>query len=551
VPGIIFLQIDGASHAVIRHAIAEGRLPTLAQWIDRGSHRLVGWEADLPCQTSASQAGILLGSNADIPAFRWLDKPTGRVFVSNHPRDARDIEARLSTGKGLLADGGVARGNIFSGDASDTILTFATALNHSGTPSAAYAAFLSSPVNLWRTLALCIWDMGLELYARLRAHMQHVEPHGHRSFPYPLVRSATTVFLRDVVVYALIGDMFRGVPAAYADFVGYDEVAHHSGIFAADAMATLQRIDHQIARLERVAAHAPRPYYFVLLSDHGQTQGATFKQRYGMSLGDLVRQLMAGQSVETIADESDTWDHVNAFLTEANQSDDATLKRLANTAAGSHVHEGVVELGTEHPEASTANVTVLASGNLGLIYFQQEPGQVSYEAIMAAYPDLLPGLVSHPGVGFVVVRSTRDGPLVLGASGVHRLTIGLVQGTDPLADFGDNARRHLLRVTSFSNAPDILVNSFYDPDRDEAAAFEELIGGHGGLGGKQMHPFLLYPRALPEPDTQILGAERLHMVLRGWRSYLQDGTADGRAVATQQTGVTIEPSVSSSAPRVA
>jgi hypothetical protein len=30
------------------------------------------------------------------------------------------------------------------------------------------------------------------------------------------------------------------------------------------------------------------------------------------------------------------------------------------------------------------------------------------------------------------------------------------------------------------------VNSVYDPTNDEVAAFEELIGSHGGLGGTQV-----------------------------------------------------------------
>ena len=39
-------------------------------------------------QTGASQAGILLGSNEDIPAFRWVEKETGRVMTCSAPRTA-------------------------------------------------------------------------------------------------------------------------------------------------------------------------------------------------------------------------------------------------------------------------------------------------------------------------------------------------------------------------------------------------------------------------------------------------------------------------------
>jgi uncharacterized membrane protein YvlD (DUF360 family) len=102
-PGFIFVQIDGLSRAVLDHALANGHVPAMGRWIRTGSHRLTSWEANLPCQTSASQAGILHGTTVDIPAFRWLEKESGRVLVSNHPKDARDIERRLSNGDGLLA----------------------------------------------------------------------------------------------------------------------------------------------------------------------------------------------------------------------------------------------------------------------------------------------------------------------------------------------------------------------------------------------------------------------------------------------------------------
>ena len=81
----------------------DGHVPTIARWLADGSHRLIGWECDLSSQTGASQAGLLLGSNWDMPAFRWYEKESGRTMVSNHPGDAAEIEQRRSTGAGLLA----------------------------------------------------------------------------------------------------------------------------------------------------------------------------------------------------------------------------------------------------------------------------------------------------------------------------------------------------------------------------------------------------------------------------------------------------------------
>ena len=59
----------------------------MARWLAAGTHRLVEWETDLSSQTGASQAGILLGSNDDIPAFRWVEKETGKLMTCSAPGD--------------------------------------------------------------------------------------------------------------------------------------------------------------------------------------------------------------------------------------------------------------------------------------------------------------------------------------------------------------------------------------------------------------------------------------------------------------------------------
>ena len=123
----------------------------------------------------------------------------------------------------------------------------------------------------------------------------------HRGGTYPLLRAATTIIMRELNIYILIGDMYAGVPCVYSTFFGYDEVAHHSGIERPDAIEVLNKLDEQFDRLENMSRFAPRPYQFVILSDHGQSQGATFKQRYGITLEDLVRSYVSKEhTVERI-----------------------------------------------------------------------------------------------------------------------------------------------------------------------------------------------------------------------------------------------------------
>jgi hypothetical protein len=81
-----------------------------------------------------------------------------------------------------------------------------------------------------------------------------------------------------------------------------------------------------------------------------------------------------------------------------------------------------------------------------------------------------------------------------------------------------------------------MINSRYDPMCDDASPFEVHVGSHGGMGGPQSRGFLIYPAALPAPD-EIVGAEALHRVLRGWLTFL--GHADPTEVA--ESGVRASP----------
>ena len=154
-----------------------------------------------------------------------------------------------------------------------------------------YRAFLANGFNVTRTLVLFFYEVCLEWIAAARGIRRDIRPRGHRGGKYPFLRAGLAVVVRDLTVYSLLGDMMKGRPAVYACFAGYDEVAHHSGLERADTLEVLRKLDQQFGRIARARRYAARPYEIVVLSDHGQTQGATFKQRNGYGLDDLVQRL--------------------------------------------------------------------------------------------------------------------------------------------------------------------------------------------------------------------------------------------------------------------
>jgi uncharacterized membrane protein YvlD (DUF360 family) len=300
VPGIIFLEIDGLALPVLQRAMRDGNAPTMARWLEEGSHRLLEWETDLSSQTGASQAGILLGSNDDIPAFRWVEKESGRIMTCSAPADCEEIERRHATGTGLLTNGGASRGNLLSGEADHVILTVSR-ISEEKRANPGYRAFFANGFNVTRSLVLFVWEVILEWVAALRSRRRDVRPRGHRGFVYSLMRGAMCVVVRDLIVYGVLSDMMKGRPAVYATFSSYDEVAHHSGLERADTLEALRKLDQQFGRIDRARRYAARPYEIVVLSDHGQTQGATFKQRNGYGLDELVERSLESGSVSAVA----------------------------------------------------------------------------------------------------------------------------------------------------------------------------------------------------------------------------------------------------------
>jgi uncharacterized membrane protein YvlD (DUF360 family) len=522
IPGVILFEIDGLAEPVLRQAIREGHAPTMARWLEDGSHRIVPWECDLSSQTGASQAGLLLGSNHDMPAFRWYEKETGRTMVSNHGKDATELERRHSDGGGLLAAAGASRGNMFSGDAPRCSATMSVIRDRRRSGAREYFAYFADPYGFTRTISLYLWDVLIERLAA-RRQRRRGEEHIDRRGLYPWMRGAITVVMRDLNVATLLGDIVEGVPMVYSTFVGYDEVAHHSGIEQPDAFVVLKQHDAQLARLERAVGQAPRPYHLVVLSDHGQSQGRPFRQRYGQTLDELVQGALWDGDVFAPASADEGMTTVGGALTDA-RSEDTAAGRVLARATRDRMVEGEVVLGPnrnalEEQKSDTAGdhaAIVLASGGLGLISLPARRHRMSRREIESLHPQLINTLVNHPGIGFLMVRDDEDGAIAIGAGGRRRLRDDRITGRDPLRDFGPNAADHLRRTDGFPHCPDILVNCAYDPEANEVAPFEEFMGSHGGLGGWQSRPFALVPSAWTDVDAPIVGVEAMHNTLRRW-----------------------------------
>jgi uncharacterized membrane protein YvlD (DUF360 family) len=525
-PGLIFIEIDGLARPTLELALRNGYMPALRGLLRTGSHRVIDWDCAVPSQTSSVQAGILFGNNFDIPGFRWYDKSAGKMILSNEPGDVQRIEQRVSRGAGLLRDGGVSICNMFTGDAERCVATLST-LNpaeHVRKSSSVYFPYFVYPYNFTRTLMMILAELVIERWQGWQQRFRNDFPRVSRGGSFPLLRAASTVFQRELGTYALMSEMFAGVPVAYITYTGYDVVAHHAGPERSDAMRILRSVDRRIALLLRCGAEAPRAYHFVFLSDHGHTPSVPFSHRHGKGIETVVRELIrGGQMVRAPIVRTEGWPHLRSLLSEALAHDRLTAR------AAQHLLRARARTRALESDSTSGDVVVCASGNLGHIYFTGEPHRLELGDLATGHPGLIEGLVAHPGIGFVMVRSPLHGPVVMGRAGVHYLRDGRVEGDDPLAGYGPHAVRHLYRLDEFPHCGDIVLMGRYDSDTHEVITFEELVGCHGGLGGAQSLPFVIAPTHWPLAD-ELDSPEALHQVFVRWRTLLSQGRDPGARV---------------------
>ncbi len=549
--GLIMLEIDGLSINTLKKAIDKGKMPNIKNFIDNKTHTLKEWETDLSSQTGASQAGILHGNNKNIVAYRWVEKENNnQIVVSGKLSDSPMIEKRISNGKGLLING-ISIANMFSGDSIIPTLTSSKLDGLSNIYSKSLNSVFLDAYNFQRLFILFLWDILLELKSQLVHSIKNIQPRLKRNIVYAAVRAGANVVLREVTTDVLTSEILTGnIDTAYASYMGYDEIAHHSGVEDEDVWNALKSIDLQFSKINSAIEMSDRNYKLVILSDHGQSMGATFKQRYDISLEDYVRRLLPNNL--KIYKNKYNIDHFrDAVIPENKQiknfkqkvgniryelfEDNEILKNIkeergnrkprlifenkqylnlkekyANSLDYIKSHQST-EQSTK--KANESELIVLGSGNLGLIYLTQWKERLSYEEIVMLFPNLIPGLVKHQGIGFILVNSITHGGMVIGEEGIYYLDKDETVGENPLKGFGLNAKKHLKRQNSFDNMPDILVNSFCDNKTNEVCAFEELIGSHGGLGGNQTKPFILYPSTWKAPD-ELIGAESIYEFLK-------------------------------------
>ncbi|HEY8468725.1 MAG TPA: alkaline phosphatase family protein [Longimicrobiales bacterium] len=527
--GFVVIQIDALAHEDLVRAIEGGYMPHVQRLIRREGWTLRRFPAGLPSATPAAQAAIFYGTKDRIPGFRFYEKKQRRVVIGSQRPAMQLIRSRLPD-DGVLA-GGSSYVNLFDGGAARAVFTLAarepqTLFENLG-GTRLLLLLLLHPLRVMRMVLASIWEYLREERDRFISQLR-----GRYTYYWwylPLLHIGSNVILRELQTLAVLLDIYTGVPAIYTTYNAYDELAHHFGPSSRTAFKGLRALDRRIAEIMRMLRRFPgRPYDLYILSDHGQTPSVPYRIRYGETLGDTIV-AAARHGVYVLAETGDygppreTLDFLIRELEEVAATSREPGRRLGlRLLRWFRKQYGIFPLVAETVRVEESHRLVITySSSLAHLYWTEPDRPLTFDEIRAD-PErraLYYFLVAHRGIGLVVTR-LLDGAHVEGALGRALITpdgqVELLAGVDPLGPYapGPIERRALVHLVQLENAGDIVLIGAYDPERDVCVCFDDQIGAHGALGGRQFWPFLLTPPGLVPDDHPIEDPLDLYPLLR-------------------------------------
>ena len=508
----ILIQIDGLAYDFLVQALALGHTPTLQRLIGQG-YRLQRWRCGLPSSTPAVQAGLLYGNNWDIPAFRWYEKAEHFAPMCKLPAHVERIQDRVATGRRGILAGGASYTNMFDGDARLALFTISAMGRHSffeQLRGLGWALlFLLNPWSTLRTITVALWEL-LRDFARTFARWAAGGFRARLRLIRPFLQVLTNIIFGEIQTFGLRLDVYRGLPAIYANFYGYDEVAHGEDPIGPEALRSLRRIDRHLRAIERMRRIYWPDTELYVCSDHGMSRATSFAGRNGQALGELVAaHVQASVLTDQPAAEPDRASQELSFLLDELDGIESHLSRRGQRLVQA-LRRWLLRRAPVEPEAPWDfgrgdDVIVRSSGSLAHVYFNVTPEAMDVSEIAILYGDLLDALAHHPDIGLVLGREGGRAVVVTshGAGDVtaDRLPSGLAEPEQAAVD--------LMRLVSFPHSGDLVLLGAWNTE-GRVITFEDQAAAHGGIGGPQEYPFFLTPPGAPLDLSTVVNACQLY-----------------------------------------
>lgn len=463
---LVVLHIDGLGADTLEQALRDGKMPHLRRLIEDEGYEIHRYRCGLPSTTPFAQAGILYGDNSEIPCFRWWDRER-RVVVQFGTRSTfkKVADKYFESSRPLTQDGACIATCYPAGAADDFGIAYQDR-SYGRQPRSRSAwnvvlPYLANPVHLgdWIWQILAVFVRTLRDYATARSRGRHP------ARTYVAVDAAEEMFVHHLTRYAVEKAMGEGYSPIYAGFYAFDEVAHAFGPDDLAARRVLNHVDHTI---HKVANRRRGAYELVVLSDHGQIETTPFTASCGKAFGEVLSGLLPGFRVQQV--EGKTY-------------------------------------GPEEEHAS-GKVLVTSSGGASHVYFTDRASRMSHSELESAHAGLAAELARLPQVSLVSTRDGTDDVFTCAAGVLRGAAVKPVLAT---YDDPDILLGQLSRLNSFRHSGDVIVfGSFID---GKQVNFEDQAGGHGSIGGEQLHPFVLAKKEWELDTSSVNSAQELHPLL--------------------------------------
>ena len=467
------MHIDGLGADSLEEALREGDMPFTQHLINDEGYAVHRYRCGVPSTTPFVQAGILYGDNSEIPSFRWWDREQ-RILVQFGPRSSfKRVADKYFHGCRPLTQDGACIAACYPAGAKDDFGIAYQDRSYSKDERSRSAwnvllPYLANPLHIgdWA------WQAAMTLVRMAREYTEARTKGKHPARAYVISNALEEIFVHHLTRYAVVKAMREGYSPIYSAFYAFDETGHAFGPDDPTSLQILNHVDHSIRKIAQ--ARGDR-YELVVLSDHGQIETVPFNADGAPSVGEVIAGLLPGFRVQ----------------------------EMKGKAYGP-------------PEAEArGQVNVTCSGGLAHIYFADRDRRQGYGELTASHPDLAGALSSLEKIALVMARDGNRDVFLNGGS--------VLEGDDLKAllaryDDEDILQEQLSRLNSFENSGDlILFGAFVE---GKQVNFENQDGGHGSIGGEQLHPFLLAKREWVIDTSRVHGAHEMHPILCALRDRL-------------------------------
>ncbi len=477
--GLVILHIDGLGYDYFQKALAQGEMPFTKKLIEHEDYEILPYRCGIPSTTPFAQAGILYGDNTNIPSFRWWDKESGLLVAFGNNSSFKHVRHKYFQNCEPLVKGGACIAACYpAGAEEDFGLAYRERdYSHSKKSSSALhviVPFLANPSHLLDWIvhgSLALWSVNKEYWrSRLRGHP------GAKMYVFS--NMLEEIFLHHVTRYAVKKAMTENYPIVYAGLYAYDETAHAFGPEDDYSTRMLRHVDHtieQVAKKRKRGRAGARDYELLIVSDHGHVETEPFDHKDGRHLGELISDWLPNFQVEEYRGKK------------FKPKDDALDGHIALTYSGGLAH----------------------------LYFKDISARLGRKEIEQRFPGLIENIVRTKRVDFVMLRDgqsdllvTEDKTFKLGESALaSEAREFLARLDDP-----DIIAQQLLKLNSFERSGDLII--FGKFTKNKQINFEHQVGGHGSVGGEQLHPFVLAKREWKFDTSRVTSASELYPLLK-------------------------------------